>query len=60
MGKHIVSIAADGTLTIEGTGFKGKACELPPAFLSALGAVSGSKKKPEYFVSEGSTVNQGR
>lgn len=50
MKKIILTIAPGGELTIETTGFKGKACEAATkAMEEALGVKTKSVKKPEYF-----------
>ena len=50
MKTAIITVAADGTLTIETVGFKGSSCEAATKALEeALGQSTGSKKKPEYY-----------
>jgi hypothetical protein len=59
MAHWTVDIDEEGNVVIEGHGFKGKACELPPDLMSALGQTVDSKKKPEYHQNVGTTTTVG-
>ena len=46
----IVTVSAEGELSIEAVGFKGNACEKASAALEkALGVATKRTKKPEFF-----------
>ena len=50
MKTAIITIATDGTLTIETVGFKGSSCEAATKALEeALGKTSNPKRKPEFY-----------
>ena len=48
-----IDIAADGSVQIETSGFKGKSCaEITKVFEQALGVAGDRKFKPEYYQQE--------
>ncbi len=56
----IVTVAENGEVEIETTGFKGKACEAATAALEkAMGVKTNSKKKPEYRAEEKPRLSTG-
>ena len=61
MGEIIVKITPDGSkVKMEGENFEGTGCEdLMNDTMNALGVVSDSKRKPEYYTQGGSGISQG-
>ena len=54
MKKIIVTIAPDGSTTVETSGFKGKSCQDATRQIEqALGAVVSDTKKPEFYQTAG-------
>ena len=46
----LVTVDEEGSVEIEATGFKGKACEAATdAMIKAMGVPVCTKKKPEYY-----------
>ena len=60
--KEVTFTIKDGQVTIEASGFKGGACDAATkAFEDILGgAVSGKKRKTEYYQQEQATLKVGR
>jgi hypothetical protein len=60
--KEVTFTIKDGQVTIEASGFKGGACDAATkAFEDILGgAVSGKKRKAEYYQQEQATLKVGR
>lgn len=55
-----VTVAPDGSIKIEGVGFKGAECEKATKFLEdALGVTADRKRKPEYHQGHTNRQQQG-
>jgi hypothetical protein len=56
--KLIFKIASDGTLSVEGEGFKGETClESSRKYMEGLGVTVSQEKKPEYYETAGVEIS---
>ncbi len=59
MQEIVIDVEVTGDVKLEGKGFQGKGCdEAMGHFEKALGVVSNSKNKPEYFQGVRTNANQ--